>query len=89
MQKQEHLVDKPLQDSNLTEYFVLNKKQRTFDYKKLMQNIVGMRFGLLVVESAELSFANPRKAICHCVCDCGNTRDVALNELVAPHGVRG
>lgn len=89
MQKQEHLVDKPLQDSNLTEYFVLKGKQRAFDYKKLIQNIVGMRFGLLVVESAELSFANPRKAICHCVCDCGNTRDVALNELVAPHGVRG
>lgn len=89
MEKQNDVVvDGAPQDNGLGEYFVLKGKRRMFDLRRLFENIAGMRFGHLTVISAELPPKGIREAICHCVCDCGNTRDVTMGELIAPKGVR-
>ena len=83
------IVSDAPQDNGLGEYFVSREKRRQFDLKRLLENIVGMRFGYLTVVGAEPpSEKGTRETICHCVCDCGNSRDVTMGELIAPKGVK-
>ena len=64
------------------------KKKFGRDY----QTLVGEKFGKLTVESVEkLSEGTNalKKILCHCVCDCGEHKDVLAVNLVAkpPHGI--
>lgn len=70
-----------------------NKKGRrrtSEEWQDILDTLVGRKFGMLTVESYEKTTDSvPYGTICHCRCECGNIRDVKLNNLLAPfpHGV--
>ena len=47
------------------------------------EDLIGKRFGRLVVE--HIFYKENGDRFCHCVCDCGKTKDVSVGHLYDGH----